>query len=79
MNGVTIASTNPTLEQEKIAKDSKLCDLKVKNYLFKSIDKTMENDLGTRYNQRYMGLNAHKVSRFYKGEMCSVVGFVLGV
>jgi len=33
-NGVTTTPSNPTPEQEKVAKDSKLCDLKVKNYLF---------------------------------------------
>lgn len=37
--GVTIAPENPTPEQEKFAKDSKLLDLKVKNYLFQSIDR----------------------------------------
>jgi len=39
--GVTIALENPTPEQEKAAKDSKLLDLKVKNYLFQSIDRTI--------------------------------------
>lgn len=39
--GVTIAPENPTPEQEKTTKDSKLLDLKVKNYLFQSIDRTI--------------------------------------
>jgi len=39
--GVTVALENPILEQEKAAKDSKLLDLKVKNYLFQSIDRTI--------------------------------------
>jgi len=41
--GVTIAPENPTPEQEKAAKNSKLLDLKVKNYLFQSIDLKVEN------------------------------------
>jgi len=39
--GVIITLENPTPEQEKAAKDSKLLDLKVKNYLFQSIDRTI--------------------------------------
>ena len=39
--GVTVAPENSTPEQEKAAKDSKLLDLKVKNYLFQSIDRTI--------------------------------------
>ena len=39
--GIINALENPTLEQEKVEKDSKLCDLKVKNYLFQSIDITI--------------------------------------
>jgi len=32
--GIINAPENPTPKQEKAMKDSKLCDLKVKNYLF---------------------------------------------
>jgi hypothetical protein len=39
--GISNAPENPTPEQEKAEKDSKLCDLKVKNYLFQSIDRTI--------------------------------------
>jgi len=45
--GIINAPEDPTLEQEKVEKDSKLCDLKVKNYLFQSIDITiMETIVG---------------------------------
>jgi hypothetical protein len=36
--GVTIAPENATEEQQRVANESKLTDLKVKNYLFQSID-----------------------------------------
>jgi len=39
--GVVNALKNPTPKQKKVVKDSKLCDLKVKNYLFQSIDRTI--------------------------------------
>jgi len=39
--GVTVAPENSTPKQEKAAKDSKLLDLRVKNYLFQSIDRTI--------------------------------------
>jgi len=39
--GVIISPKNPIPEQEKATKESKLCDLKVKNYLFQSIDRTI--------------------------------------
>jgi len=35
---IITAPENPTPEQEKVTKDNKLCDLKVKNYLYQSID-----------------------------------------
>lgn len=37
-NGVTVAPPNATPEQRKLADESKLHDLKAKNYLFQSID-----------------------------------------
>jgi hypothetical protein len=37
--GVVTAPTNPTAEQRTAADDSKLRDLKVKNYLFQAIDR----------------------------------------
>jgi hypothetical protein len=40
-NGVTVAPANATAEQIRIANDSKLRDLKVKNYLFQSIDRAI--------------------------------------
>jgi hypothetical protein len=40
-NGVTVAPANPTAEQLRIANQSKLRDLKVKNYLFQSIDRAI--------------------------------------
>ncbi|PNX61962.1 retrovirus-related Pol polyprotein from transposon TNT 1-94, partial [Trifolium pratense] len=40
-NGVTIAPANATQEQLKAAEDSRLKDLKAKNYLFQAIDRTI--------------------------------------
>jgi RNase H-fold protein (predicted Holliday junction resolvase) len=39
--GITVAPANATQEQRKAAEDSKLRDLKVKNYLFQSIDRSI--------------------------------------
>ncbi|GAU43961.1 hypothetical protein TSUD_283880 [Trifolium subterraneum] len=39
--GVTVAPPNATAEQIHVANESKLLDLKVKNYLFQSIDRTI--------------------------------------
>ncbi|GAU46070.1 hypothetical protein TSUD_180060 [Trifolium subterraneum] len=39
--GVTVAAENATAEQRRVANESKLRDLKVKNYLFQSIDRTI--------------------------------------
>jgi hypothetical protein len=44
-NGITIAPVNATLEQQKAANDSKFCNLKVKNYLFQSIDRTIKETI----------------------------------
>ncbi|GAU29997.1 hypothetical protein TSUD_160820 [Trifolium subterraneum] len=40
-DGVTVAPPNATAEQLKITNDSKLRDLKVKNYLFQAIDRSI--------------------------------------
>lgn len=40
-NGVIIAPQNPTPEQVKVVEDSKIKDLKVKNYLSQSIDRSI--------------------------------------
>ncbi|GAU29090.1 hypothetical protein TSUD_58560 [Trifolium subterraneum] len=40
-DGVTVAPPDATAEQLKIANDSKLRDLKVKNYLFQAIDRSI--------------------------------------
>jgi hypothetical protein len=39
--GVVIAPPNATQEQRKLAEESKLRDLKVKNYMFQSIDRAI--------------------------------------
>jgi hypothetical protein len=39
--GVTVAPPNATAEQICLATESKLKDLKVKNYIFQSIDRTI--------------------------------------
>jgi hypothetical protein len=38
---VTVALDNATAEQQHVANDNKLTDLKVKNYLFQSIDRSI--------------------------------------
>jgi len=40
-HGVAVAPANVTPEQRNLADESKLRDLKVKNYLFQSIDKSI--------------------------------------
>jgi hypothetical protein len=40
-NGVTLAPPNANAEQIRVANESKLRDLKVKNYLFQSIDRSI--------------------------------------
>ncbi|MCI02917.1 retrovirus-related Pol polyprotein from transposon TNT 1-94, partial [Trifolium medium] len=39
--GVVVAPANATAEQRKVADESKLKDLKAKNYLFQAIDRTI--------------------------------------
>jgi ribosomal protein L17 len=51
-NGVTIAPTNATAEQRRVAEESKLKDLKVKNYLFQSIDRSILEMILTRDTAR---------------------------
>jgi ribosomal protein L17 len=46
--GITIAPANATAEQRKIAAESKLRDLKVKNYLFQAIDRSILETILTR-------------------------------
>ncbi|MCI45524.1 retrovirus-related Pol polyprotein from transposon TNT 1-94, partial [Trifolium medium] len=40
-HGVIIAPPNATAEQTRLANESKIRDLKVKNYLFQAIDRTI--------------------------------------
>jgi hypothetical protein len=40
-HGVTVAPANATPEQRRLADESKLHDLKAKNYLFQSIDRSI--------------------------------------
>ncbi|PNX81311.1 copia-type polyprotein [Trifolium pratense] len=47
-NGVVIPPANATVEQQQVADASKLCDLKVKNYLFQSIDRSILETILTR-------------------------------
>ncbi|GAU51208.1 hypothetical protein TSUD_188920 [Trifolium subterraneum] len=39
--GVTVAPANPTAEQQRLANANKLTDMKVKNFLFQSIDRSI--------------------------------------
>jgi hypothetical protein len=70
--GVTIALENPTPEQEKAAKDSKLLDLKVKNDLFQSIDRTImetilvkdsAKDIWDAIHRKYQGSTKVKLAQ----------------
>ena len=63
-NGVTIAPPNATREQQKLADESKLRDLKAKNYLFQSIDcsimetilvRDTANDIWDSMHRKYQG------------------------
>ncbi|MCH79775.1 retrovirus-related Pol polyprotein from transposon TNT 1-94 [Trifolium medium] len=47
-HGVVTAPANATAEQRQAANESKLCDLKVKNYLFQSIDRAILDTILTR-------------------------------
>jgi hypothetical protein len=51
-NGVTTAPANATAEQRKLAEESNIRDLKVKNYLFQSIDRTILETILVRDTSR---------------------------
>jgi hypothetical protein len=51
-HGVTIAPANATVEQRRAADENKLKDLKVKNYLFQSIDRSILETILTRDTAR---------------------------
>ncbi|KAK2451463.1 putative mitochondrial protein [Trifolium repens] len=51
-NGVVIAPANATPEQRRAADESKLRDLKVKNYLFQAIDRSILETILTRDTSR---------------------------
>ncbi|GAU11414.1 hypothetical protein TSUD_344050 [Trifolium subterraneum] len=62
--GVTVAPPNATAEQVRIANESKLKDLKVKNFLFQAIDRTImetiliretSKDIWDAMKQKYQG------------------------
>ncbi|PNY01730.1 copia-type polyprotein, partial [Trifolium pratense] len=50
--GVTVAPANATTDQQRIANESKLTDLKVKNYLFQSIDRSILETILNRETAR---------------------------
>jgi hypothetical protein len=51
-NGVVIAPANATAEQRRLADESKLRDLKVKNYLFQAIDRSIFETILNRETSR---------------------------
>ncbi|PNX69419.1 retrovirus-related Pol polyprotein from transposon TNT 1-94 [Trifolium pratense] len=51
-NGVIVAPANATAEQQAAANASKLTDLKVKNYLFQSIDRSILETILNRETAR---------------------------
>ncbi|MCH87239.1 retrovirus-related Pol polyprotein from transposon TNT 1-94 [Trifolium medium] len=62
--GVVVAPANATAEQRKVADESKLKDLKAKNYLFQAIDRTIletilnrvtARDIWVSMRQKYQG------------------------
>jgi hypothetical protein len=68
-NGITIAPENATQEQLKAAEESRLKDLKVKNYLFQSIDRSIletilerrtSRDIWEAMRRKYQGSNKVK-------------------
>jgi hypothetical protein len=67
--GVTVAPDNATAEQQHVANESKLTDLKVKNYLFQSIDRSIletilvrdtTKDIWDAMKRKYQGLTKVK-------------------
>jgi hypothetical protein len=68
-NGITVAPANPTPEQLKVAEESRLKDLKVKNYLFQSIERSIletilerntSRDIWESMRRKYQGSNKVK-------------------
>jgi hypothetical protein len=68
-NDVTVAPENATQEQQKPAEDSKLKDLKVKNYLYQSTDRSIleiilerntSRDIWESMRRKYQGSNKVK-------------------
>ncbi|MCH81218.1 retrovirus-related pol polyprotein from transposon tnt 1-94, partial [Trifolium medium] len=68
-NGIIVASANATQEQIKAADESRLKDLKVKNYLFQSIDRSIlemilerntSRDIWESMRRKYQGSNKVK-------------------
>jgi hypothetical protein len=68
-NGVTLAPPNANAEQIRVANESKLRDLKVKNYLFQSIDRSIletilvrdtTKDIWDAMKRKYQGLTKVK-------------------
>ncbi|CAJ2658399.1 unnamed protein product [Trifolium pratense] len=68
-NGVVVAPANATQDQIKAAEESKLKDLKVKNYLFQSIDRSIletilvrgtSRDIWESMRRKYQGSNKVK-------------------
>jgi hypothetical protein len=73
--GVVTAPANATADQRRIADESKLRDLKVKNYLFQSIDRSIletilvrdtAKDIWDAMKQKYQGSTKVK---FYDGNL----------
>jgi hypothetical protein len=52
VNGVILTPANATVEQQRLADESKLRDLKVKNYLFQAIDRSILETILTRDTSR---------------------------
>ncbi|MCI45306.1 retrovirus-related Pol polyprotein from transposon TNT 1-94, partial [Trifolium medium] len=53
-DGVIVALANATAEQRRLADESKLKDLKAKNYLFQAIDRTILKTILTRDTARHI-------------------------
>ncbi|GAU36545.1 hypothetical protein TSUD_277510 [Trifolium subterraneum] len=75
--GVTVAPANATSEQQRVANESKLNDMKVKNFLFQSIDRAIletilsrdtAKDIWDAMKTKYQGSN--KVKRAQLQALC---------
>lgn len=75
---VTIAPLETTPEQRKLAEESKLKDLKAKNYLFQAIDRTILEKILNRDTTKYIWefMRRKYISRFHEREKSLIVGFV---